>query len=290
MSETFVIIKKYVSVVLALIVALFGIGIPERQTKAATDESVTRIMSFNIRCGEFEDRYNYVPQLIGEYMPDSVGIQECTVLWYYTLRILLPEYAFVGVGRDSGKRDINCGEMSAILYRKDKYELVDSGTFWLSETPNEVSHGWDGACNRICTWVLLKNKETGKLYAHVNTHLDHVGPEARTNGLKLVREKALSFTVPTVVTGDFNFSEGSSLYNQLVSDGLKDTKHLASDSDNGFTYHGYNADNMTGGNPIDFICVNNAVTDVKSYKVIRDKHNGEYISDHFPIYSDMVIN
>ncbi len=277
--------RGMVSFFLAIILSLMGLYVPQRATKDHINDGEIRIISFNIRCGEFEERGETVPRLIGEYMPDSVGIQECTYDWYKTLKRLLPEYQFVGVGRDTGDLSENCGEISAVLFRKDKYTLKDSGTFWLSETPDEVSRGWDGACNRICTYAVLENKETGKTYAHVNTHLDHIGVFARKNGVDLVTRKALSFDVPTVLTGDFNFKKGTDLYTQLTATGLRDTQDLATDTMNGKTYHGYNGGE--DGTPIDFILVNDKVESVSRYKIVRDLINDWYTSDHYPIYADM---
>ena len=261
--------------------------VPEKDSLANTDASVTRIMSFNIRCLEYDRRKNLVPGLIEAYAPDSAGLQECTFQWYENLTESLEDYAFVGVGRDTGDLSEDCGEISAIIYKKTKYNLIDSGTFWLSETPDEVSRGWDGACNRICTWVVLENKETGERYAHVNTHLDHMGKDARINGVELVKEKALSYDIPTVVTGDFNFDKGTDLYNSLVTGGLTDTQDMAASTMTGKTYHAYNGGES--GKPIDFICVNDKITDVKSYTIIREKYELKYTSDHYPIFSDMVI-
>ncbi len=288
MKEIFTTIRNYIAFAISAIIALLGLANLEMGKVSEPEKDTVRIMSFNIRCGEFPDRGEIVPRLIADYHPDSLGLQECTYDWYNYLRLFLEdEYEFVGVGRDTGDRSSKCGEMSLVLYRKDKYNLVDSGTFWLSETPDEVSRGWDGACNRICTWVLLENKETGERYAHVNTHLDHEGPLARQNGVELVKEKALSFDVPTVVTGDFNFKKGTDLYNSLITGGLRDTQNVAADTMYGKTYHGYNGGEE--GDPIDFICVNDKVSEVKSYKIIRDMYDGKYTSDHYPIYSDMVI-
>lgn len=283
--EFFEKIKAFFATVIAAIVAFFGFGPVPAQNSMAPAEDVTRIMSFNVRCNEYEARKNVVPAVIEAYAPDSAGLQECTYQWYVRLTDELEDYAFVGVGRDTGDLSKDCGEISAVIYRKDKYDLVDSGTFWLSETPDEVSRGWDGACNRICTWVVLQNKETGLKYAHVNTHLDHMGKQARTNGVELVKEKALSFDIPTVVTGDFNFDKGTDLYNQLVTGGLTDTQEMAPDTMTGKTYHAYSGG--IAGKPIDFICVNGKITDVSVYKILREKYEGTFISDHYPIYSDM---
>ncbi len=289
MKEKFLLAKKYITIFFAIVSMFFGIGLPERNTKGLNGENAVRIMSFNIRNGEFEDRYKYVPRLIGEYMPDSVGVQECTFLWSLTLKMNLKEYGFVGGGRDSGGQSFDCGEMSAILYRKDKYKLVDSGTFWLSETPEKVSKGWDGNFKRICTWAVLKDKKTGYTYAHINTHLDNKGEQARVNGLEMVKSKVFSYDIPAVLTGDLNFREGTDLYNQLVSGGLKDSKYLAKNTDSGFTSHGYHADTVVNDKPIDYICVNKYVREVKNYKIIREKYDGNYISDHYPIISDMIL-
>ncbi|MBR3767573.1 MAG: endonuclease/exonuclease/phosphatase family protein [Clostridia bacterium] len=249
------------------------------------DSESVRIMSFNIRCNEYNKRKKIVPQLIKEYSPDSVGIQECTYTWYKNLTESLPEYEFIGVGRDSGGTDKDCGEMSAVLYRKDKYTLVDSGTFWVSETPDEVSFGWDADCRRICTWVILKNIETGEEYAHVNTHLDHKGKEARVNGSKMVSEHALTFDMPTVLTGDFNFNKETDLYKGIIETGLRDTQDIAVNTMTGKTYHGY--DGGVDGSPIDFIFVNDEIASVSTYKIVRDMYGKKYSSDHYPIYADM---
>lgn len=279
-------IKNYFIIVLSFLLVLCGIELPFGLPRdVVTDTETVRIMSFNIRYGEYDSRATIVPEVISDYKPDSVGIQECTYDWAITLGTLLDGYSFVGVGRDTGNMVIDCGEMSAILYRTDKYELVDHGTFWLSETPNKVSFGWDAACRRICTWVILKNKETGEQYAHVNTHLDHVGDEARKNGTQMVVDFVLSFDMPTVVTGDFNYSKGCDYYNGIISSGLFDTQDLAPDTMNGKTYHGYNGGEE--GTPIDFIFVNNKVSQVLKYRIMRTNYYGQYTSDHYPIYADM---
>lgn len=283
MEQTLSTIKQALSAILLIIISFFGIGIPETGEKAPT-EDVVRIMSFNVRNVEY-DRGRIVPQVIAEYLPDSVGVQECEGIWFLTLKSNLPSYGIVGVGRDYGLPLV--GESTAILYRKDKYKLVDWGTFWLSETPDKASMGWDAKYKRTCTWAILENKETKEQYAHVNTHLDNAGKEARVKGLQMVMDKAASFDVPVVVTGDFNFPKGSDLYKQLTSGSLTDSSTIALEADSGCTSHGYK--DVVSGNPIDFVLVNEKITEVKSYKIIRDKIDGKFISDHYPIYSDMVI-
>ncbi len=281
-----VFVKEKIVAFFLIVISLFGFIIPQKGVYKAED-GITRVMSFNIRCGEYYERVNIVPELIEEYMPDTVGVQECTYQWYKKLTRSLEDYAFVGVGRDTGDLSDKCGEISGILYKKDKYNLLDSGTFWLSETPNEVSFGWDAACRRVCTWVVLEEKSTGKQLAHVNTHLDHMGAEARTKGLKMVTDKAESFDIPTVVTGDFNFYKYSGLYDQMVSTSLSDTSETALIKMSGKTFHAY--EGGESGTPIDFVLTNEKITEVKNYVIVRDLINNIYTSDHYPIYADMVL-
>ena len=283
-NEIFTYVKQIACALFSLIIPFLGFDSIEYATKAPAEE-VTRIMSFNVRNGEY-DRGKIVPQVIADYMPDSVGVQECEGTWYLTLKTYLKEnYAIVGVGRLTGIKCI--GESTAILYRKDKYKLIDSGTFWLSETPDKVSIGWDAKHHRTCTWVVLENKATGEQYAHINTHLDHMGEQARTNGLDLVLKKAESFDIPVVVTGDFNFKKSEPLYTQLISGCLTDTQDTAENSINGKTYHGY--DGGEEGEPIDFILTNGKINQVKNYVIIREMYNGSHISDHYPIYADVIM-
>ena len=135
-------VKQIICALFALILPALGIGtVEDYGSKANTAEDVTRIMSFNVRNGE-HDRGKNVPQSRADYLPDSVGLQECEGTWYMTLSAHLKDrYDIVGVGRLTGIKYI--GEATAIMYRKDKYNLNDSGTFWLSETPDKVSIGWD---------------------------------------------------------------------------------------------------------------------------------------------------
>ncbi len=244
-----------------------------------------RIMSYNILCygndeHKREDRISLVMEMIERVSPDSFGVQEATPDWMKDLRKMLPDYDSVGVGRDDGD---DKGEYSAVFFKKDLYELVESDTFWLSETPDTPSKGWDGACTRICTYAVLKNKKTGEKFVHVNTHLDHIGPVARTKGVDLVLDKAESFGLPVVVTGDFNLNEGCDLYNHLVSKSIKDSKYLAKSTENKITFNGF--DNCPA-EIIDYVLVSPHF-EVETYKVMDDKIDGKYPSDHYPVYADL---
>ena len=188
------------------------------------EESVMRVMSFNIRCANvgtdsWEDRIGIVSQTMLDSEADSIGVQEATPEWMATLKETVGDkYSYVGVGRDDGD---NKGEYSSIFYLKDKYTAVESGTFWLSETPEKPSRGWDAACNRVCTWAVLQNKETGEKYVHINTHFDHIGITARKNSVDMIVEKAKEFTdIPVVFTADMNVKQDSENFNQYVNSGV----------------------------------------------------------------------
>lgn len=254
------------------------------------EECAIRIMSFNIRCtnvgsASWRDRIGIVSSTITDGHPDSVGVQEATPGWMTELNKKLgDEYAYVGVGRDDGD---NLGEYSAIFYLKDKYNAVDSGTFWLSETPETPSMGWDAACKRVCTWVVLENKETGERYVHMNSHFDHVGVEARKNSVGMILEKAEEYSeLPVVFTADMNVRQGSENYKQITSGCLKDSKFLAENSMDYLTYHDTQP-SLHAGDVIDYVLINEHF-DAQVYKVITEGVDGLYVSDHFPIYADLI--
>ena len=201
-----------------MLVGCGGVGeITPKDVK--TDETITRVMTYNVCGWDYKNIKNLVPRLILEYNPDIIGLQECTYDWYKKLTKEMPEYSFIGVGRDTGKLEKDCGEMTAIMYKTDKYTLIDSDTFWLSETPDTPSQGWDGDYIRICTWAILKDNATGKEFVHVNTHLENIddgtGKVALTNGTQMVKDKITSFDKPVILTGDLNFEKDSEYYNVI---------------------------------------------------------------------------
>jgi len=252
-------------------------------------EETIRIMSFNIRCTNvgrdtWEDRIGIVTDTIVNSAADSVGVQEATPEWMATLKETLTDYDYVGVARDDGE---NVGEYSAVFYLKDKYNLLDSGTFWLSETPDTPSLGWDAACFRICTWAVLENKETKEQYVHVNSHFDHVGIKAREESVKMILAHIEKYKdLPVVFTADMNVKEGSDNYVAFTKE-LKDTKYLASDTMDYLTYHDTKPSKFEG-EVIDYVMVNdnfNALT----YKVVTAGIDERYVSDHFPVYADLEV-
>ena len=252
-------------------------------------ENIIRIMSFNIRCSDVgvqtaESRYPLVSETILKGAPDSVGLQEATPEWMdYLKDALSDKYDCVGIPREDE------GEYSSIFYRKDKYTVAESGNFWLSETPEKESKGWDAVCYRICTWAVLENKETKEKYVHVNTHLDHIGVLARRNGVELMLEHLKNYNdIPAVFTADMNILEGEENYLQFVNSGfMYDTKYKAENSMSYLTYHDVHPSEQEKS-IIDYVMINNKFS-ADTYRVVTAGIDEKYVSDHFPIYADLYI-
>ena len=253
-----------------------------------------KVMSFNILCGgpeghSWPERKALVADTIRKEMPDSFGVQEAHYNWMQILVNALPEYDYVGVGRDDGDKK---GEFSAVFYKKDAYNLLDSGTFWLSETPDRPGKGWDAACIRVCSWAKLENKENGKVFVHFNTHLDHVGLVAMQKGAELVTKKAAEICpdAPAFFTGDFNVTPESAPYATVIANGFSDSRLLAPETDNGPTFHAdvvADTADKKHHSIIDYCFVKGDI-EVKSYKVIRDLYDGNlHPSDHYPVVAEI---
>lgn len=231
-----------------------------------------------------DNRAKYVLENIKRYSPDSFGLEEADEKWIERIADGMTDYLYVGHGRE---KDLG-GEASPIFYLKDKYELVDSGVFWLSKTPEKPSRGWDAMMNRICTYAVLKDKETGFTYAHFNAHFDHMGVIARLNSVAVVSEKIAEIcpNIPVVFTGDLNDSEKSEMYYRILSTGLRDTKYSADVSVDTPTYNGYSqSTEQSRPEPIDFIFTNDKALKVHSYSVDKTLYGEIYASDHHPVIS-----
>ena len=256
------------------------------------DKGTVRILSFNLRCasdpeGSIVNRSRLVSAIILGHLPDSLGVQEETPKWERLLcRALKGRYARVGEARDSNGP---FSESNGIYYLKNKYRLVDSCTFWLSETPEvKYSVGFGSTCKRIATRAVLENKKTGERYTHINTHLDHVLESTRVEQCRVLLEEMKKFSSEgtVVCTGDFNDYPDSAVYAAMTRE-TDDAAVTAKVTDKGLTFHGYGkvTDESTG--PIDFIFLTKG-TEVKSYKIIRTKAPDMYPSDHYPVTADIV--
>ncbi|MBQ8782635.1 MAG: endonuclease/exonuclease/phosphatase family protein [Clostridia bacterium] len=248
-----------------------------------------RIVSFNVRCkddtfGSVEGRSQLICAALEQYAPDSFGVQEATQEWLDILGENLTDYASVSQMRDGKKSS----EASAVFYLKDKYNLIESGTIWLSDTPDEFASKFTFSfCPRIATWATLQNKTTGEVYTHINTHLDHVFEAVRVeqiNVLKAKIEELKTNGYPIVCTGDFNTKEGADAYNEMKNC-LLDSKYLAKNSDDGATFLNYGK-NIFESRPIDFIFVSEG-TEVETYKIIDEKIGDMYLSDHAALCADV---
>ncbi len=249
-----------------------------------------RVLSFNVLCYGSPShfwlkRVKGVVKVIKDASPDSFGVQEAHKHWMKELTENLPEYGYVGVGRDDGKTE---GEYAAVFYKKDLYDVAESGNFWISETPDVPSKGWDSACVRVCTYAKLVNKQTGKAYVHINTHLDHVGTVARVEGVKMIKEKAASFGgLPVVCTGDFNVEQDTDCYVEMVSGNMVDARKVSPETDDCFTFHGFRPSKIHS--IIDFVFIDKNTVKPLKFKVINKKEYGRYYSDHYAVYADVEI-
>lgn len=282
-------IRRIMSVSLCIISSLSGsIAVEPNPAEPLAANSDIRVVQFNLRCtgtGKTSVAYRaplMVAQL-NEIHADSMGFQEANYKWISYLEDNLTDYAYVGVGRTDGGV---LGEYSPVFYLKDKYDAVDSGTFWLSKTPDKPgSKDWGSQNIRICTWALLENKQTGERYVHLNTHLDHISEKARKNQMKVLLEKVneLIGLYPIVLTGDFNDEADSEMY-ALATQVLTDSRLRAPVTEDKATFHNYGK--ATVMEKIDFIFVSENISPLV-YHVIDDKINDAYLSDHYGIYVDL---
>ena len=250
-------------------------------------------MSFNVLCygdgvNVWLKRREKVFSIIKKYAPDTFGLQEAHSRWMNAVCAALPEYDYVGVGRDNGKR---LGEFTPVFYLKDKYTLTDSGSFWLSETPDKPGvKGWDAACVRVCSYAVLTDKKTGKKFAHFNTHLDHKGQTAMTEGAKLIAQRAGEISdIPVIVTGDFNVTPDSGAYKTMIDAGFSDSRSIAKMTDDHYTFHAFDRKIKDGDYQheiIDYI-FEKGFAGVDEFRVITDKFGDLYPSDHYPVIADI---
>lgn len=251
----------------------------------------TRIMSFNIRCFDVngvpeELRLDVGARQILEIMPDSVGLQEASARWMRYLDLFLGPYDWVGVDRESGRDPRISGESCPIFYLKTKFRKLDCGRFWLSDTPDEPSFGPGAGCRRVCTWVKLKNRLTGEVFVHVNTHFDHVSEEARVAGAEIVEafiEEHFA-GLPVVFTADMNAWENEPAYSVMTTN-LFDAAKATDDVKTTGTFHAANPETHREST-IDFILCSDTI-EVDNFRTVTKGVDGRFTSDHFPLYADI---
>ncbi|MDR0421707.1 MAG: endonuclease/exonuclease/phosphatase family protein [Proteiniphilum sp.] len=253
-------------------------------------ETLLGVATFNLRMDTPADGGNAWPHrkelvkgLIQSHDPDIVGTQEG---FKHQLEgiLELEDYACVGAGRDDGKE---AGEHSAILYKKDRLVLLDSGDFWFSETPDVPGKGWDATCcNRICSWAKFEDKLSGKSFFVFNSHYDHEGEIARRNSSLLLLEKIglIAGESPVFATGDFNATPDDEPI-QIIRDSGKlcDSRLVTLEAPYGTegTFNAFLPDSPAKSR-IDYIWVTSHIT-IKRYGVLNDMPHGRFPSDHFPV-------
>lgn len=263
----------------------------EAKKKTSDKEYDLKVMSYNIRLGigkdgtnSWEFRYPATALMIEDQQPDVFGVQEAHDFQILFIKENLRNYDCVGVGREDGKSE---GEHMSIFWNKKKISLIKSGTFWLSETPDKPSKGWDAHCKRTATWALMKDKRTGKKFYFVNTHLDHRGKLAQKNGLALIVSRIDEINpqgYPMVLTGDFNVKPNNPVLTDLDKI-MQSSRKVAKKTDNHQTFNGWGKAKSDA--VIDYIYVSGFSDCIEYQTVTKSYAERKFISDHYPIFTTL---
>ena len=255
----------------------------------AQESEGLKVMSYNIRLGSAQDgtnswalRYTATGKMLEDQKPDVFGVQEALE---YQVRYIeeMCGYESVGVGRENGKKE---GEHMSIFWNKKAVSMLKWGTFWLSETPEKPSKGWDAECFRTATWALMKDKKTGKKFYFVNTHLDHKGTEAQKNGLKLIVDRIAEINpdgLPMVLTGDFNIEPKNPALKDLDAR-MQNARNIAEKTDDHATYNGWGKSSTM----IDYIYVSGFSSCPEYQTVTKRYEDRKFISDHYPVFARLI--
>ncbi|MBQ7541357.1 MAG: endonuclease/exonuclease/phosphatase family protein [Clostridia bacterium] len=244
-----------------------------------------RLMSANVRCWSPTDlgrrswffRASLLLRNIADAQPDVIGFQEVTRIHYAYLTDHLKGYASVLAYRDGSFLSEGC----PIFYNTQKFTCTDSGSFWLSETPETCSKDWGAAFPRICSYVLLREIDSGKAFAVFNTHLDHVSDTARIRGIGVVLDKLRAFgDLPCVLMGDLNAGENTETY-RAATELFDDAKYRTENPPKGPTYQNWGQ--KPDAENIDYFLISKSGIDVQDYRIVTTLYDGVYPSDHFPI-------
>ena len=260
----------------------------------SSEKDYYQIMTYNIRYDNPNDGKNkwskrkvFLTDQIAYNQPDVFGIQEGLQHQVQYLDSIFGGYNYIGIGRDDGKTK---GEYSAIFYQKERLEVLNKGTFWLSETPNEISVGWDASMERICTYGLFKNKTNSEQFWVFNTHFDHIGNIARVKSAGLILEKIEELNIdnlPVIVMGDFNLKP-ETVAIQLLAKYLNDTNKISKSKPFGptGTFNGFNFSKPVLDR-IDYIFTSKDGIQVLKYAVLSDSKDCNYPSDHLPVLVEL---
>lgn len=258
-------------------------------TTPAREGMTLHVMSFNIRNGRANDgddswplRQERLFTLLREQNADVIGLQEAFRDQVDSIRRAVPGYEEAGVGRNDGKA---AGEHATILFRASRFRLEAQGTFWFSDTPETPgSTSWGNTIPRICTWVRLAEKASGRRFTVYNLHLDHQSQPSRERSVTLLLERLGAASGPRIVMGDFNAGESNTAVRALLASRaptLTDTFRTRHPGETAVgTFHGFQGG--TGGDKIDYLFVTDdfAVTEAQ---IVRERRDGRYVSDHYPV-------
>jgi endonuclease/exonuclease/phosphatase family metal-dependent hydrolase len=273
------------------------------QTQATTPAQVT-VVTYNIRYANPNDgdniwsnRREAMVRYLREKNADIIGLQEVEPLQRAYLAEQLTDFAWYGVGRNVAHDE---GEGTPIFYRRDRFDLLDQGTFWLSTTPEIAgSKGWDAALPRVASWVRLRDRRSGRELLAVNTHFDHMGPEARIQSAHLLTTKvdelarAGAARLPVILTGDFNARPDSAPYAAVTKPAdparaLVDTQHASRTPHRGGDSSSNAFKAISPGAKIDYIFVRD-VAAVLTHRIEDPRVDGRFVSDHQPIVAEIVL-
>lgn len=285
--------KKIFDYTFVILTFVFAMSISQTvSAKDGNESPELKVMSYNIRMGSANDgtnswqfRFPATLEMLTDQKPDVFGVQEALEDQLTVITENIKGYKQVGVGRDNGKKK---GEFMSIFWNTKTVSLIKWGTFWLSDTPDKPSKGWDAACYRTATWALMKDKKTGKKFYFVNTHLDHKGKEAQKNGLMLIIDRIASINpegYPMVLTGDFNIKPNNPAIAELDKK-MSSTRSIAEKTDNNKTFNNWGkaADDMI----IDYIYVSGFSSCPEYQTVTKSYFNKKYVSDHYPIFARLI--
>ena len=251
-------------------------------------ENELKVMSFNVRVGSnWTSRQEACVALIIDQQPCVIGFQEAaySAQWLYLKEQLKDNYDGWGVNRDTGKES-GSGEVMGILYNKSKLEKIEGGTFWLSPTPNKCSYGWDAAYRRTATWGVFKHKATQTIFLYINTHLDNEGSEARIRSLEQIANFCGKYPAyPAILGGDMNIESYNEAFKPINAI-MHNTRDAAPREYTDYlgTYNGYSASSSI----LDHIYCSKTIK-VLEYHTIRENYGVAYVSDHYPIYSILLL-
>lgn len=287
--------KKTIISFLSLLLFFVGTAAAQRFTLATYNIRVDN--KGDVAQGDgWTQRYPYIAKLIRFHGFDIFGTEEGLYHQVEDLKAALPGYDYIGVGRDDGKKG---GEYAAIFYDTSKFQLLESGNFWLSPTPDRPGKGWDAACVRICTWGVFKLRHTSFKFVYYNLHMDHIGVTARAESAKMIMERIRTdkHHLPAVLSGDFNIDQNNDGFKLIDNSGLlSDAYRIAKFRYlNMGTYNGFDPASKSMGERIDHIFLTKEFT-VEKYGELTDIYRTETTgadgrvkgrahtpSDHFPV-------